>query len=244
MFWMRWPKEFWLEWILQSRHLWMVITCGSSKSDKRIDRLPLLSFLAACCLVGTSLVITSRVPKGRCVPTPTSVVRPKEPAPTSPTQSKIDYSRPVRKIPDRFPARTQMPATREGAASISIAKVSFDPDRDLMAVWDDRVWWESEHDIGDTENDHIVHLAMEEPLRRLIELVSREGGTLEVQDTYRETGIHAPKSLHKQGRAIDLTCDELGLERLAALTWAAGFDWVFYEAPQRGGHHVHASVRP
>ena len=178
------------------------------------------------------------------MPSPTSIIRPKEPVPTSPTTSKIDYANPVRKIPDRFPARTRMPATREGTASISIGKVSFLPDRDLIAIRDDRVWWESEHDVGDTEDDHIVHFAMEEPLRRLIELVTREGGTLEVQDTYRKTGIHASTSLHKQGRAVDLTCDELGLERLAALTWAAGFDWVFYEAPKKGGHHVHASIRP
>ena len=241
---MQWPKNIWHEWRLQSRHLWKVVSCGSSTSEKRIDRLPALSFLVACCLVGAGLMITSRAPRRRYMPSPTNEVRPKEPVPGVLTTSKMDYVNPVRTIPDRFPARTRMPATREGAASLSIGHVSFDPDRDLVAVRDDRVWWESEHDVGDTEDDHIVHFAMEEPLRRLIELVTREGGTLEVQDTYRKTGIHATTSLHKQGRAVDLTCDELGLERLAALTWAAGFDWVYYEAPKKGGHHVHASIRP
>ena len=108
------------------------------------------------------------------------------------------------------------------------------------------MWWESDNDEaqGDTEDDHLVHYALEESLRRVIELVVQEGGTLEVHDAYRATGVHSPKSLHKQGRAVDLTCDELGLERLAILTWAAGFDWLYHEAPKRGGHHVHASVRP
>ena len=150
----------------------------------------------------------------------------------------------VRPMPNRFPARTRMPSDREGHASLSISKVSFDASRDLVRLEDDRVWWESEHDHGDTEDDHVMHRALEEPMRRLIELVSQEGATLKVQDCYRAHGIHSATSLHKQGRAADLTCDDLGLEHLARLTWAAGFDWVYYEAPKRGGHHVHASVRP
>lgn len=161
-----------------------------------------------------------------------------------PPAPEIDLASPVREVPRRFPARTFLPKRREGLASISIDQVRFDPDRDLTEVHDDRVWWESEHDVGDTEDDHLVHRALEVPLRRLIELVSAEGGTLKVQDSYRDQGIHSSRSLHRQGRAVDLTCDELGLERLAQLAWAAGFDWVYYEAPQRGGHHVHASVRP
>lgn len=155
-----------------------------------------------------------------------------------------DLTKPVRAIPDTFPANTRKPSRREGANSISIRHVPFDPLRDLIEIDDHRVWWESDNDHGDTENDHQFHRNMEVPIRRLIELVSAEGGTLEIQDSYRATGVHSPSSLHRQGRAVDLTCDELGLERLAQLTWAAGFDWVYYEAPKRGGHHVHASVRP
>lgn len=150
---------------------------------------------------------------------------------------------PVRDIPKRFPADTHMPKRGEGTTSGSIHLTAFVPKIDLVRIDDPRVWWESDHDTGDTEDDHILHKAMEIPLRRLINLVEKEGGTLKVQDTYRPTGVHSPKSLHKQGRAIDITCDELGLERLAKLTWAAGFDWVYYEASARGGSHVHASVR-
>jgi hypothetical protein len=161
-----------------------------------------------------------------------------------PPAPKISLTSPVRTLPHRFPARTYMPSRREGSASLSIDKVRFEPEQDLVEIHDDRVWWESDHDVGDSENDHLVHRSLAVPLRRLIELVSAEGGILEVQDSFRDQGIHSPRSLHRQGRAVDLTCDELGLERLAKLAWAAGFDWVYYEAPKRGGHHVHASVRP
>ncbi len=162
----------------------------------------------------------------------------------TPDPAGPDYSTPVRPEPDRFPANTHKPNIREGKASLSIHLHAFIPDHDLIRIDDDRVWWESEHDHGDTEDDHIIHRSMEAPLRRLIELVDQAGGTLKVQDTYRASGIHAPRSLHKQGRAVDVTCDELGLEKLAKLCWAAGFDWVYHEVPRGGGSHVHASVRP
>jgi len=137
-----------------------------------------------------------------------------------------------------------MPGKREITYSLPIGTTPFRPEIDLVRVDDDRVWWESDHDKGDTEDDHLLHRAMEIPLRRLIELTTQAGGRLKVQDTYRATGVHVKKSLHKEGRAIDVTCDELGLEKLAKLCWASGFDWVFHEASSRGGAHVHASVRP
>jgi hypothetical protein len=136
-----------------------------------------------------------------------------------------------------------MPRAGEGATSTSIRYVAFSPDRDLVRIEDDRVWWESEHDRNDTEDDHVFHYAMEEPLRRLIELVDKTNAKLKVQDAYRDQGIHAKESLHKQGRAVDLTAEGISLEKLAKLCWAAGFDWVYYESPRRGGAHVHASVR-
>ena len=151
---------------------------------------------------------------------------------------------PIRELPKSFRRNTHQPAAGEGRTSLSISLVSFDPETDLVHVDDKRVWWESEHDKGDTEDDHIMHRAMELPLRQLIELVVARNGTLKVQDAYRPSGIHASTSLHQQGRAIDLTCDDLGLETLAKLCWVAGFDWVYYEAPRKGGHHVHCSVRP
>ena len=120
----------------------------------------------------------------------------------------------------------------------------FNPGRDLVRVYDNRVWWESENDdhSRDVEDDHLMHWSMEEPFRRLVELVVKDGGLLKVQDAYRAEGIHKQFSLHKQGRAIDLTSENMSLGRLAALTYAAGFDWVLLE--RGGGHHVHASVNP
>ena len=89
----------------------------------------------------------------------------------------------------------------------------------------------------------MFHWAMEDAFRRLIELVDQEGGGIKVQDVYRDKGIHSANSLHKQGRAIDLTSQDLdavSLGKLAKLAVAAGFDWVYFES--RGGLHVHASV--
>jgi hypothetical protein len=150
---------------------------------------------------------------------------------------------PVRPVPERFRANTHRPTISEGIASGSRQVDLFSAGRDLIYVDDDRVFWESDNDKNDDECDHSVHAAMEAPLRLIIELVNAEGGTLEVHDAYRASGIHNPKSLHKEGRAIDLTCDELGLEKLACLCWAAGFDWVYYEAAAKGGAHVHCSVK-
>ena len=50
-------------------------------------------------------------------------------------------------------------------------------------------------------------------------------------------------SLHKEGRAIDVTCDQMPLEELAKLCWISGFDWVYYEARKGKGPHIHCSVR-
>jgi hypothetical protein len=150
---------------------------------------------------------------------------------------------PVRAAPARFPPDTHLPPHGEGETSGSIDLGTFSAGRDLIYVDDPRVWWESDHDTDDTEDDHTIHVAMEVPLRRLIEAVASRGGTLKVQDTYRPSGLHNPRSLHREGRAIDLTCDELGLEELARLCWASGFDWVYYEATAGLGAHVHCSVR-
>ena len=136
-----------------------------------------------------------------------------------------------------------MPADKESKASGPINLGQFFPEYDLTRIDDERVWWESDHDVHDTEDDHIIHRSMEEPLKRLIEIIEEAGGKLKIQDTYRPSGIHAKHSLHKEGRAIDLTVEKLSLEKLAKLCWAAGFDWVYYEVPKKSGVHVHASVK-
>jgi hypothetical protein len=159
-----------------------------------------------------------------------------------PDEIVFPIDQPVRELLTRFKPNTCRPDAREGTVSGSIDLETFSSEW-LTRVEDDRIWWESEHDRGDTEDDHVMHPSMEDPLRRLLELVLAEKGSLEVHDAYRPKGIHAPRSLHREGRAIDLTCDDLGLERLAILCWSAGFDWVFYERKARKGAHVHCSVR-
>jgi len=168
---------------------------------------------------------------------------PAQPSAQEPARALRTPPLPRREKPDRFPGNTHRPAAGEGDTSGSIDLGTFSAGRDLVYVDDPRVWWESDHDTNDTECDHSMHAAVEAPLRRLIDLVDAAGGTLEVHDAYRAAGIHNPRSLHKEGRAVDLTCDALGLEELAKLCWVAGFDWVYHEAGARGGAHVHCSVR-
>ena len=170
----------------------------------------------------------------------------------------------LRPFPATFPRRSCMPDMREAEACGSISNSLFSPGRDLVFVDDSRVWWESEFD-GDTDDecDHTMHRGIEAPFRRLVELVCASNATLRVQECYRPTGIHSGASLHKEGRALDLTCPDLdpsvpktsptnpdqvlptplSLEILAKLCWAAGFDWVYYEVPRNSGAHLHVSMR-
>ena len=167
----------------------------------------------------------------------------------------------VRPAPKGFPRGTRLPAgvlERDAAGAVSPA--SFSPGRDLVFVDDPRCWWECDFD-GETDDecDRSMHAAAEIPFRRLVNLVAKARPDLQlrVQEAYRPTaGIHAPKSLHSEGRALDLTLGlpdakeslrgtegAAALELLASLAWQAGFDWVYNENPKNGGPHVHASVR-
>lgn len=150
-----------------------------------------------------------------------------------------------RELPATFPVNTYLPALREIEASGGIDLTTFSPGRDLAYFADTRVWWESDNDgTTDDECDHTMHHALVEPLKRVVEQVTAQGALLEVQDCYRSSGIHNPKSLHREGRAIDLTCEGLPMEMLAKFCWQAGFDWVYHEGSKRNnGAHVHASVR-
>lgn len=165
--------------------------------------------------------------------------------------------KPVREAPEKFKRDSYLPAKRESEASGAIIDSDFSAGRDLIYVDDKRVWWESDNDRDtDDECDHSMHAVMELPFRRLVNLVEATGWQLRVQEAYRATGTHAGKSLHKQGRALDLTVDKFGeakltpfekvaaYEKLAKLVWQAGFDWVYYENSAGGGPHIHASVKP
>jgi hypothetical protein len=159
---------------------------------------------------------------------------------------KTEIIKPVYKLRDKpahFKRNSYKPAKKESLASGPIDLATFSPGKDLVYVTDSRVWWESDNDKNDIEDDHSMHAAMEAPLRRLINLISEYDATLKVQETYRPSGIHNSRSLHKEGRAIDLTCKGMDLEELAKLCWMAGFDWVYYEANAKGGAHVHCSVK-
>jgi hypothetical protein len=147
----------------------------------------------------------------------------------------------VREEPAEFPAGTHLPDCRETAASGPIDLASFVPEEELIRFEDPRVWWGSDAKPNSEEEDRIMHRAVEPVLRRLIEMVHRRGARLKVYDAYRpQDGIHCATSLHKEGRAIDLSADGLSTEKLAKLCWVAGFDWVYYEGGS--AEHVHCSV--
>ena len=214
----------------------LVKTASMRPARSHPDRHALLyGLLLASFTLGAGLLLSSVVGTGNEWATASGF----DPAGSDPE----DLSRPVRDEPARFLANVYLPRRPERTVCGSPTAGWFVPERDLVRVDDPRVWWESDHDVNDDEDDHLVHHVLAPRLRRLIELTALCGGTLKVQDSYRPSGIHNNRSLHKEGRAVDLTCDELGLEKLAKLCWAAGFDWVYHEAPKSGGAHVHASVR-
>lgn len=189
--------------------------------------------------------------------TPSKDIQKQEPKKKKEPQG-VDLVNPVRPAPESFARNSKLPNMSERDVCGEIVNSTFSPGRDLIYVTDLRVWWESDND-GETDNecDHSMHRAMEIPFRRLVNLVeSQTEYQLRVQETYRPEGIHSPKSLHKEGRALDITlgykngeklktADEMKelYELLCKLAWQAGFDWVFYEYASGTGPHVHVSVK-
>lgn len=172
--------------------------------------------------------------------TPPAADRPPAAAPAP------DLKNPVRPAPAAFPRDSNLPRGKESLHSGPIDLATFDPKRDLTRFEDPRVWFESDHDPSGKEDDHLISRAMETPLRRLVNLVEAKKGKLKIQDAYRpaaQNTVHLGKSLHLEGRAVDLTCEGLALGDLAKLCWQAGFDFVLYEAPKASGDHIHCSVK-
>jgi len=158
-----------------------------------------------------------------------------------------DLHTPVRPPPASFPIDSNLPQGKETLSSGPIDLATFKPDKDLIRFVDERVWFESDNKKDPEEDDHKIHRSMEVPLKRLVNLLEKKSGgkaKLKVHDAYRLTGVHLPGSLHKEGRAIDLTGDGISQSELAKLAWQAGFDFVLYEKPEKGrGEHLHCSVK-
>jgi hypothetical protein len=232
---MNWFRDLWAEWIRLIAVAAHPLRRPFSGKDSS-NRLALCAGLSSVAISLTvAFVLASKVRNPSVEPVPIPELNPGRYA------DRVFEA--VRTIPVRFRANERMPTRSEKSSSGTLDDSNFHPEFDLVRIEDDRVWWESEHDKGDTEDDHLFHRVMEEPFRCLVHLVSESGATLKVQDVYRPEGVHHSKSLHKQGRAIDITAKDMSLSELGKLAWAAGFDWVFYESPRGGGAHIHASMR-
>ena len=143
-----------------------------------------------------------------------------------------DLHNPVREAPASFPPDSNRPRGKEIFASGPIDLDTFNPTNDLVRFEDSRVWFESDHDKVVEEDDHEIHRAMEVPLKRLVNLTEKKRGTVKIHEAYRaveKNKIHLTSSLHCEGRAVDLTSDNMNLTELAKLAWQSGFDCVLYE---------------
>ncbi len=182
-----------------------------------------------------------------CDRTPASVEKKDKPESVEKKVAPPDLHSPVRAAPASFPPDSNMPRGKEIYASGPIDLKTFNPTNDLVRFEDKRVWFESDNDhSADDEDDHVIHRALEVPLKRLVNLLEKQGGTLKVQEAFRhaeKNRVHQTASLHCEGRAVDLTCEKTSLSDLAKLTWQAGFDFVLYEVPKKSGVHLHCSVK-
>lgn len=157
-----------------------------------------------------------------------------------------DLHNPVRSAPAAFPPDSNLPRGKEIFASGPIDLQTFNSTNDLVCFEDARVWFESDHDTGDDEDDHMIHRAVEVPLKRLVNLMEKRRATLKIYEAFRlaeKNKIHLATSLHCEGRAVDLTSDTMNLTELAKLAWQSGFDFVLYEKPRKSGVHVHCSMK-
>jgi hypothetical protein len=166
-----------------------------------------------------------------------------------PPATPPDLHSPVRAAPASFPPDSNLPRGKEIYASGPIDAEHFSPTNDLVRFEDKRVWFESDQHKGvkgEDEDDHMIHRALEVPLKRLVNLTEKKRGTLKIHEAYRaaeKSKIHLVTSLHGEGRALDLTSETLSLTELAKLAWQSGFDFVLYEKPRKSGVHLHCSVK-
>lgn len=95
-----------------------------------------------------------------------------------------------------------------------------------------------------TGADKMMTPKLAEKINQLAKLVLIEWDStvkLRITEAWDENLEHAPKSIHYEGRAADITTSDRDFEKLGRLGYLAvkaGCDWVFYENSQ----HVHVSV--
>jgi hypothetical protein len=112
---------------------------------------------------------------------------------------------------------------------------------DLVRNGDSRVVFKDEERTG---ADRMMTPRLRSRVGELSSLVSRQwpSVSLRVTEAWDENAEHGERSLHYEGRAVDMTTsdrDAAKLGCLAGLAVRAGFDWVYFE----GSTHVHASVK-
>jgi len=87
-------------------------------------------------------------------------------------------------------------------------------------------------------NTRYMQWHVEESLRRLNNLATREGMSLKITTAWEERTNRSP---HNEGRALDIIPKQSSLRkigRLADLAQKAGFHWVYHER-----NHLHASMK-
>lgn len=203
-----------------------------------------MAFAGAVCIVG--LLVCAIFERRGKVPAEEESKKPEDGEKKQEAVQPPDLFNPVRPAPATFPPDSNLPRGKEIYASGPIDLATFKPKEDLIRFEDKRVWFESDNDHADDEDDHLIHRAAEVPLKRLVNLLEKKGGKLKVHEAYRaadKNKVHLACSLHCEGRAVDLTCEKVSLSDLAKLAWQSGFDFVLYEKPAKSGVHLHCSVR-
>ena len=146
--------------------------------------------------------------------------------------------RDVFKVGDYAPGRPEIEVV--GGADKPIRRRSREYARLIECTHDSVVFKDEEKNGSDRRMSRRTH----ERLHALARLVEREwpGKKPRVTEAWDENIEHGDKSVHYEGRALDLTVSDLDpskLGRLSALARDAGFDWVYFEDET----HVHVSSR-
>lgn len=146
--------------------------------------------------------------------------------------------RSVFRVGDYAPGRPEIEVV--GGAGKPIRRQSKDYTRLVECDHGVIVFKDEERSGADRRMSRRTH----ERLHALAKLVEREwpGIKPRVTEAWDENIEHGEKSVHYEGRALDLTTSDMDpgkLGRLSALARAAGFDWVYFE----DATHIHVSVR-